>query len=161
MELKIRALLALGEKPKDIAERLDCKYDKVLIEKRKMKKESEDTKIKDVTALDPVALEILVDKARGTAPAKVVEKLEAVHEGILGLQLLDGKFHETFTKLLNKADEFIDSDKLKPSEWVAITNSLSNAYNNIYNNSGVNVHVDNSTQVSNNSLSMFKGAMRV
>ncbi len=160
MELKIRALLALGEKPKDIAERLDCKYDKVLQERKKMRTESEITKVKDVTALDPVALEILVDKARGTAPAKVVEKMEAIQTGVQGLQTLDGEFHKTFTKLLNKANEFIDSDTLKPSEWVAITNSLSNAYNNIYNNSGVNVHVDNSTQVSNNSLSMFKGAMR-
>jgi len=160
MEVKIQALLELGEKPKDIAEKLGCGYQKVLSERKKMDAKRANRKIDDIVTIDPVALEIIVDKAKEEAPASVIKKLDRVAEGITGLQKLDGEFHRTFSIALSKANEFLEGEKLKPSEWVAITNALSAAYNNIYNNSGVNVHVDNSTQVSSNNLSMFKGAMR-
>ncbi len=160
MEVKIQSLLAMGEKPKDIAEKLGCGYQKVLTVRKKMALEKDNGKVEELVGVDPVALEIMVEKAREEAPATVVKKLEAVVEGVTGLQKLDGEFHTTFSVALGRATEFLESDKLKPSEWVAITNALSSAYNNIYNNSGVNVHVDNSTQVSSNNLSMFKGSVR-
>ncbi len=160
MEVKIQALLELGEKPKDIAEKLGCGYQKVLSERKKMETKRANRKIDDIVTIDPIALEIIVDKAKEEAPASVIKRLDRVAKGITGLQKLDGEFHRTFSIALKRANEFLEGEKLKPSEWVSITNALSSAYNNIYNNSGVNVHVDNSTQVSSNNLSMFKGAMR-
>ena len=160
METKIRSLLAIGEKPKDIASKLDVGYPKVLKIRKDMDAEKTNASIDDVVMLDPVALELIVDKAKENAPAKVVKKLESMHEGISGLQKLDNEFHTTFSKILTKAEEFLNGDDLTPAQWVSITNALSNAYNNIFNSSGVNVHVDNSTKVSNSSVAMMKGAMR-
>lgn len=160
MEVKIQALLELGEKPRAIADKLGVGYQKVLAVRKKMEANKEIHKVDDLVKLDPIALQLVVDKAKEEAPATVVKKLETLQEGLSGMQVLDGKFQETFTKILTKAEQFLDDDKLKPSEWVSITNALSNAYNNVFNNSGVNVTVDNSTQVSATSLSMFKGSMR-
>lgn len=159
-KVKIRSLLELGEKPRDVADKLGVSYQKVQTIRRQMDKEKETNKVDDLIKLDPVALEMVVEKAKEEAPATVVRKLENIQEGLSGIQILDSEFQDTFRKVLSKAEEFLESDKLKPSEWVSITNALSNAYNNVFNNSGVNVHVDNSTQVSATSLSMFKGSMR-
>ena len=160
MENKIRALLALEEKPKVIAEKLNIGYQKVLKIRKAMWDEAEEDKLTKVVKMDPVALELIVDKAKEFAPNKVVKKLEAMQDGITGLQKLDNEFHTTFSKVLKTAEAFLDSEDLTPGQWVSITNALSNAYNNIFNNSGVNVHVDNSTKVSNSSVAMMKGAMR-
>ena len=160
METKIRSLLVIGEKPKDIAEKLDVGYQKVLKIRKDMEAEKANAKVADVVSMDPVALELIVEKAKENAPARVVKQLETMHEGITGLQMLDNEFHTTFSKILTRAEEFLDDDKLTPAQWVSITNALSNAYNNIFNNSGVNVHVDNSTKINTGKVDMFKGAMR-
>ena len=155
--LRAKSLLAMGETPKDVAEKTDIGYQTVL----KLRKELDAEKQLDVTTIDPLAVQIIVDKAKEEdVPAKLVKKLEAVHEGVTGLQKLDSDFHTTMSNALRKANTFLDSEDLKPSEWVSITNALSNAYNNIFNNSGVNVHVDNSTNVSSTAVSLMKGAMR-
>ncbi len=156
----VRALLKLGEKPKDISERTGVPYQKVLSVKKGMVSDDANRQVSEIASMDPVALDIIVEKAKTEAPARVVADLERVREGVSGLQKLDSEFHTTFSKILGRAEEFLDSDKLKPSEWVAITNALSSAYNNIFNNSGVSVNVDNSTKVSATSLSMFKGSLR-
>jgi len=157
LRLKAKSLLALGEAPKDVAEKTGLGYQTIL----KLRKDLEAETDADVTTIDPVAVQVIVDKAReDNVPSNIVKKLEVVQEGITGLQKLDNEFHTTMSKVLQKANEFLDGDSLKPSEWVAITNSLSSAYNNIFNNSGVNVHVDNSTNVSSTAVSMMKGALR-
>jgi len=158
--LAVKSLLALGEKPKDIAERTGVAYQKVLSIRKKMEAESDNALVGEAAAISPEVVHTIVEKAREEAPAAVVKKLEMVQEGITSLQKLDGDFHQTISKALTKAEELLDSEKLKASEWVSITNALSNAYNNIFNNSGVNVHVDNSTKVSASSVNMMKGALR-
>jgi len=156
-ELRAKSLLAMGEKPKEVAEKTGVNYQKVL----KLRKDLDEENTPDVTTIDPAAVQLIVDKAKeDDVPAVMIRKLEKVAEGVTGLQKLDNEFHTTFSKILSKAEEFLDSEKLKPSEWVAITNALSGAYNNIFNNSGVNVHVDNSTNVSSTAVSMMRGAMR-
>ena len=160
LHLKAKGLLALGEKPKDIAEKLDINYQKVLKLRRDLQKENENANVEKLQSIDPVAVQLIVDKARDEAPTTIVNKLEAVQEGINGLQKLDNEFQTTFSLILGKAENFLANDKLKPSEWVAITNALSNAYSNIFNNKGVNVNVNNGTQFSDTKLSMFKNSMR-
>ena len=159
-ELRAKSLLTLGEKPKDVAEKTGVAYNKILVLKKEIASERDKERVKEVLTVDPVALDIIVEKAKEEAPASVAHKLDAINEGVKGLQALDTEFHKTFANILRKANKFLDEDGLKPAEWVMITNALSGAYNNIFNNSGVNVHVDNSTQVSNSSLSMFKGSLR-
>jgi len=153
-----RAKLALGTKPKDIVEMTGVKYQKVLQLKKQM--ELGVSQVDDLVSLDPIALDVLVEKAKEEAPARIVKKLEVIHEGLTGLQLLDTQFHTTMSLVLGKAEEFIAREDLKPSEWVAITNALSTAYSNIFNNKGVSVNVNNGTQFSDSKLSMFKGSMR-
>ncbi len=153
-----RALLALGRKPKDVAEKTGLAYQKVTTLKRTMEAEERD---KAVGALSPVALDVIIEKAKDEeVPKKIIDEMSRIQEGLHGLAKLDSEFHDTFSVALKRATAFLNADDLKASEWVAITNSLGNAYNNIFNNAGVNVHVDNSTKVSNNSLSMFKGSVR-
>jgi phage tail sheath protein FI len=152
-QLQASALLAMGEKPKDVAEKTGVSYQKVL----QLKKAEEQS---DVEVIDPAILHMVVEKAKEEAPAKVVKKLEKVAEGLTGLQVLDNEFHTTMSNVLKRANEFLDNEDLKAGEWVAITNALSNAYNNIFNNKGVSVNVNNGTQVSSNQLSMFKGSLR-
>jgi len=160
MDTKIRALLSIGEKPKDIADRLKIGYHKVLSVQKQLDKDNNNDKTGEAVHMDPVALEIIVEKAKEHAPTNVIKSLERVHEGVVGLQKLDTEFHRVFAKALQKAEGFLDKADLKPSEWVAITNSLSNAYNNIFNNKGVNVSIDNSTSIQSDKLSMFKGSLR-
>ena len=152
-QLKAKALLAMGEKPKDVADKTGVAYSKVL----QLKKIEEQS---DVEVIDPAILHMVVEKAKEEAPAKVVKKLEMVAEGLTGLQVLDNEFHTTMSAVLKRANEFLNDDELKTSEWVAITNALSNAYNSIFNNKGVSVNVNNGTQVSSNQLSMFKNSLR-
>ncbi len=158
MKNKVLALLELGEKPKDIAEKTGVNYQTVLKHKKEMMlgKSKEDVQ----SLITEPALHMIVEKAKEEAPAKVVQKLEAVAEGLNGLQLLDAKFHTTLANALDKANEFLKRDDLKPSEWVAITNALSQAYNNVFKQAGVNVNVNNGTQFSDSKLSMFKGSLR-
>ena len=160
LRAKAEGLLSMGEKPRDIAEKIGLNYQAVLAVRKEMEDKRAKAKVLDLSSIDPVAMELIVDKAKQGAPTSVVKKLEVVSEGVKGLHLLDNEFHTTFSKVLTKAEEFLNDDKLTAAQWVSITNALSNAYNNIFNNSGVNVHVDNSTSVSATSLSMMKGAMR-
>jgi len=160
MDNKIQALLSIGEKPKDIAERLDISYHKVLNAQKVYKSNINNDSVEHVKALDPVALELIVEKAKAEAPTKVIKSLKVIQDGITGLQKLDSEFHSTFSLALGKAEEFLARDDLKPSEWVAITNALGNAYRNIFNDSGVKVNIDNSTSIQSDKLSMFKGSLR-
>lgn len=157
---RARALLALNEKPRDIAETVGISYQKVLSLKKEMEKDAKDRQLGILTTLDPIAMDVIVEKAKIEAPKRVVKEIERIQEGLSGLAKLDAEFHTTFSNVLAKAEDFLAREDLKASEWVSITNALGNAYNNIFNNSGVNVHVDNSTKVSNNSLSMFKDSVR-
>ena len=159
-ELKAKGLLALGGTPKEVAETSGVAYQKVLSIKKSMIKEKSNAQLAEARTISPEVLDIVIEKAKTEAPTRVVKELEAVQEGLTGLQVLDTEFHTTFSIILGKAEEFLTRDDLKPSEWVAITNSLSNAYNNIFNNSGVNVHVDNSTTVNSSKVAMFKHSMR-
>jgi len=155
-----KALLKMGEKAKDVAEKTGLSYQKVLAIKKSMIADDTQRELGDIVAMDPVALDIIVEKAKSEAPKRVVKEIERIQEGVTGLQKLDGEFHTTFSLVLSKAEDYLSREDLKASEWVAITNALSSAYNNIYNNSGVSVNVDNSTKVSSHSLSMFKGSLR-
>jgi len=154
----VRAKLALGEKPRAIAESTGVKYQTVLAIKKRTKPDAD--KVSDLMEIDPVALDVIVTKAKEEAPAKVVKQLEKVQEGLSGLQALDAKFHTTMALALGKAEDYLTKEDLKPSEWVSITNALSQAYSNIFNNKGVNVNVNNGTQFSDSKLSMFKGSLR-
>ena len=159
-ELKAKGLIALDVPAKEIAEKTGVAYQKVLSMKKIMAKEQSNGMIEEARAIDPEVLAVVVEKAKNEAPTRVVKQLENIQEGLTGLQILDNEFHTTFSLLLGKAEDFLARDDLKPSVWVSITNALSGAYNNIFNNSGVSVHVDNSTTVNSSKLSMFKGAMR-
>ena len=159
-ELKAKGLLALDVAPKEIAEKTGVAYQKVLSIKKEMLRENSNEQVAEARAISPEVLDIVIERAKEEAPKKVIKELEAVQEGLTGLQILDTEFHTTFSFILGKAEEFLARDDLKPSEWVSITNALSGAYTNIFNNSGVNVHVDNSTTVNSSKLSMFKGSMR-
>ena len=161
LRASIKAQLALGRQPKEISAVIEgASYPTVLNIRKEMESDKTKERISSVAQLDPIALDLIVDKAKAEAPAAIIKKLEAVQEGLSGLQLLDNKFHTTMSLVLKKAEKFLSEEDLKPSEWVAITNALSNAYNNIFNNKGVSVNVDNSTQISSSKLSMFKGSMR-
>ena len=159
-ELKAKGLIALDVPAKEIAEKTGVPYQKVLSLKKGMLKEQDNDLLGKARAIDPEVLSVVVEKAKEEAPAKVVKQLENIQEGLTGLQMLDNEFHTTFSLILGKAEDFLARDDLKPSEWVSITNALSGAYNNIFNNSGVSVHVDQSTNVNSSKLAMFKGAMR-
>lgn len=161
LRASIKAKLALGKTPREVADELPTSnYQTILIIKKKMAIETEKEKVDTLTSLSPIALDILVDKAKEEAPKAVVKKLEDLSEGINGLQLLDAQFHTVMGTIVKKAEAFLSREDLKVSDWVAITNALSNAYNNIFNNSGVSVNVNNSTQVNSSKLSMFKGSLR-
>jgi len=158
-KLAVRAKLELGKTPRKISDEMDdVGYQTALSIRREMERDKENDLVEEVKAVD---LQMVVERAKeDMAPKDVVKKLERVQEGVSGLQLLDSEFHTTMSAVLKRANEFLEQDDLKTSEWVSITNALSNAYNNIFNNKGVNVHVDNSQQISDNNLSMFKGALR-
>lgn len=155
----VQAKLAMGATPRELAlGEFEGKISYSVIKRISRDMEAEDEK--DITSINPGIIHMVVEKAKEEAPKKVVAKLEKLSEGINSLQLLDGQFHVTMGLALDKADEFLGQEDLKPSDWVAITNALSNAYNNIFNNKGVNVNVNNGTQFSDTKLNMFKGAMR-
>jgi hypothetical protein len=152
---QIRALLKLGESRKDIAERLKCTYDAVSKEAQKLKKEEDG----DVTKVDADLLNHVIAETKETAPAEIVKKFEVIEEGITGLQKLDDRFHKSMTKMLDKADSFLVKD-ISVSEFATVTGAISNAYKSIFQSGGVNVNVNNGTQISDTKLSMFKGALR-
>jgi len=155
-KIKIRALLKLGENKQDIAERLNCSYSTVIKEARALKREEEN----DVTKIDTDLLQYVIEETKETAPQSVVQSLETIEEGITGLQKLDERFHKTVTLMLDKADEYLKQEDLKIGEFSTVTGAVSNAYKSIFQSGGVNVNVNNGTQISDNKLSMFKNSMR-
>lgn len=161
LKIAVKAKIALGQTPREISAAMtDVTYQAALSLKKEYEREQAEAMVDEVTKIEPEAMQIIVEKARKEAPANIVKKLELVQDGVSGLQKLDSDFHHTMGQVLHRARSFLADEELKASEWVAITNALSTAYNNIFNNKGVNVHVDNSTQVSGTNLSMFKGSLR-
>ncbi len=153
---QIRALLKLGEARKDIAERLKVNYDSVSKEAQKLKKEEDG----DVTKVDLDLLNHVITETKEIAPIEAIKKLEVLGEAVSGIQKLDERFHESMTGMLDKADGFMKRKDLTISEFATITGSISNAYKSIFQSGGVNVNVNNGTQISDTKLSMFKGALR-
>ena len=153
---QIRALLKLGESRKDIAERLKCNYDSVSKEAQKLKKEEDG----DVTKVDLDLLNHVITETKETSAVDVSKKFEVIEEGISGIQKLDARFHKSMTNMLDKADEFLVRESLTISEFATVTGAISNAYKSIFQSGGVNVNVNNGTQISDTKLSMFKTSLR-
>jgi len=154
------ALLATGETDINrIADVCDLSPSSVRTLLRKMNDELTQEEIQKVATLDRAALSVVFEKAKKSAPT-IVTQIDQVAEGVDSLQLLNTDFHTTLGKVLKKANTYLDEEELKVSDFVAVTNSVSNAYNLVFNSKGVNVNVNNGTQVSTDNLSLFKGAMR-
>jgi len=156
----IEALLAIGENPKEISERLGVDYSAVSDIRRNVRNAKKDADVKWAAQAPEVLISEMVDRAKREAPSAVVRKMDKIHEGLKGIQLLDSEFHTTMTKALKKANQFLDQEDLKVMEWVAITNSLSIAYNNIFNSKASQINVNNGNVISSDKLAMFKGALR-
>ncbi len=160
---KIKARLAMGSTPRELADgefRGVAGYVTILNLRKELAAGKEREAAQTAASIDPVVLDIVIEKAREEAPVSVVKKMEKIQEGLSGLQILDDKFHTTMIKALERAEEYLEGEGLKSSEWVAITNALSSAYNNIFNSKGVSVNVNNGTQFSDSKLQMFKGSLR-
>ena len=160
LNASIRAKLKCGVGPKDIAEQLDCKIQKVYTENRKLKAEAESDLVVDAVKeaqASPEVLQEVLTEMKAKAPVEVVEELEALEVGVDGLKKLDGKFQETFNKALKKADGFLDQASTV-SEWKIVMDTLAQAYESVFTK-GTNIHIGDNNNMSSQRLTVFKANM--
>ena len=157
-KLKAESLLAMGETPKQIADKLQIPYVTVMSWKKKLAEQSTD--LDTVVDVDITTLHQVANKIKETAPEGVSKQVDKLVEGVTGLKQLEPKFHSVVMNLLEKAETLSKDNNLTVKDWLALSNGIGNLYANIFNKSGVNVNVLNQTQVSNEKLTMFRGTMR-
>jgi len=160
-KIEAQALLATGEKPKDVAEKTGIGYQTVLGMKRKL--EAENSGMKDIevlTQVDLPTLHTIAEAVKEKAPANVVKKIDKLVEGVTSLQSLEPKFHAVVVNLLEAAEELSLKDDLSVRDWAALSSGIGSLYSSVFNKSGISVNVNNQTQINGEKMSMFRGSMR-
>jgi len=158
-EVKVKALLASGKRPRDIAEMetVTASYSTIIKWRNALREEAEAASIEEVTAIDPVALQVIVDHI---PPGEIdmSESLQTVVKGSTSLAALDTQFHTTIGLLLNRAVELLAEDTLTPNGLKIISGAISESYGAIHAK-GTSITM-NQNSVSTEGISKFKGVMR-
>lgn len=157
---KIEAELALGVSVSELSRRYDVPYITITSWNNKLKAARDSDKVKDLVVVTPQTLSTVAEAVKERAPARVCKEIDRLVEGVTGLQSLEPKFHAVTLSLLERAEEFANSDDLTLVEWDIISRGIGRLYNDIFNKSGISVNVNNNTQINNEKLSMFKSSMR-
>jgi len=156
-ELKIKAELANGGKPRALSEKYGVHYTTVIGYRKQMQEEAEKRKASKLASVDPVAVQVVVDNIPDDADIPKVD-FQPVIEGAKGLGSLESNFQEATKKLLERGMELMDDEKLTPTGWKTLASGIGELYSNIYMNKGTNVQVNNVTNtVSGDGMSMFGG----
>ena len=156
--LKADALLASGASIDDVAKQLGIP--KVTVRSWKKKLEAQNNDLNTVVEVDAPTLHQVADKIKETAPAEVSKKVDKLVDGVVGLKILEPKFHTVVFNLLEAAEEMSVKQDLSVKDWKDLSTGIATLYSNIFNKSGVNVNVMNQTQVSGEKLTMFRTNMR-
>ncbi len=157
-KLKAEALLAMGDTPKQVHEKLGVPEVTARLWKKKL--EEQNTDLETVVDVDLPTLHQVAENIKSNAPQTVIDKVDKLVDGVTGLKQLEPKFHSVVLNLLTKAETLSQTEDLSVKDWLSLSNGIGSLYANIFNKSGVNVNVLNQTQVSSEKLSMFRGSMR-
>jgi len=161
LKLKAEALLAMGETPKAVAEKLNMGYQTALSWKKRLDKKNESQgDLQAIIEVEPTTLHTIAESVKETAPPKVAKQIDKLVDGVTGLQKLEPKFHAVVINLLEAAEEMSVHQDLSVKDWATLSTGIGSLYNSIFNKSGVNVNVMNSTTINSEKMSMFKGSMR-
>ena len=162
-ELKVKAELASGVKPRILADKYDVAYSTVIKYRNEMRVEAEKAKVAKVVNLDPVALQVVVEnieEAEREVGAISVDT-NAVVKGAQGLQKLEPKFQSAVEKLLERAVDLADDENLTPTGLNTLAKAVGSLYSDIYSSKGTNVQINNTTNtVSADGMSQFEASQR-
>ena len=158
-ELKAKAMLAQGMKPRAVAEKLEIGYPTVIKYRKQLREEAEEAKISMVASVDPIALEVIVGEIEKDASIKL--DTDPIIEGARGLAKLQPKFATAMEKLLDRASDLADDEDLTPNGLLTLSKAVGTLYADVYNNKGTQVQVNNTTNnVSGDKMSTFAESQR-
>ena len=154
-EIKIKAALAQGKKPRPLSEEYGVAYATVIKYRNQLRDDAEKAKVETITSIDPIALEVIVENIEQENDFKV--DLAPVVEGAKGLMALEPKFQSAVEKLLERAVDLADDENLTPNGLNTLSKAVGTLYSDIYSQKGTNVQINNNTNnVSSDSVSAFR-----
>ena len=159
--IRVEAELSIGRTPVELSKEYpEASYQTILGWKRKqdLAKSQGDTII-DLVKVDEKTLVTIADEIKAKAPADVGKKIDALVDGVVGLQKLEDKFHSLVLSLLTSAETFSKDENLTVRDWKTLGDGIANLYTSIFNKAGVNVNVMNQNNINGEKLSMFKNSM--
>jgi len=161
---EVQGLLVAGVEPVQIAAQVRVSRATVYEIKKKM---DADAMERDISTLShevaPSIVSQVAKRVRDEGPLAFEGEVDKVLNGVQSLQKLEVRFHETFTKLLDKADDILEQDGVTIVDWQIVSNTLANAFKEIYNSKGTTINVANADNINgqqSNSLTMFQSRMR-
>jgi hypothetical protein len=161
---EIQGMLVAGLEPTLIADRVKVNRATVYEVKKAM---DADIMERDISTLSreasPAIVNEIAKKVRDQGPMAFEGEVNKVINGIESLQKLETRFHDSFTKLLDKADDIMDRENITVSEWQTVTSTLASAFKDVFNSKGTTINVANADNINgqqSNSLTMFQSRMR-
>ena len=129
--------------------------------------------ILNLKSVDPIALELVGEAVKRkaadspTITSKQLNSLEAgvdgVVKGVVGLQLLEDKFHKLILKLLTWADNKI-TDDMKISEWATLVDKITILHTSLFKTSNTSINMlqqNNGGGTSSAKVDRFKAGYRL
>lgn len=161
LRTKVETELTLGKTPRELEEKYNIPYATINNWKNKMDVSEEGKEELEVLLdTDIKTLQVVSESVKQMAPKELTPKIDKLVEGVTALQQLEPKFHTTTLRLLERAEEFAESEDLTVKDWLTISQGISSLYASMFNKSGNTVNVLNNTNINNEKLSMFKSTMR-
>ena len=147
MELQTRAsvILANGGNTIDIMDELQVKYAKAKKMEEVYKAEQEANALVEVATSAPALVGEIITSIKEDAEARGIDtsKLEAVADGLVGLEMLNLGIQTTALVALDVAQTQLVNPKLTPAQWKTIVDGLGVLYSNIFVQQGTSINILN------------------
>lgn len=147
-KVAIEAELVTGANPRKLAEKYKVHYTTVVGYRNKMREGGvNDTDIEVLTDADAGLVRAVAEEVTQKAvdaellpPEAAKAKVAAIVDGVDGLKSLSTEFQDTITKLLHKANDFINDD-MKLSEFRQVAGTVGELHEKVFAKGGTQVNV--------------------
>ena len=154
-------MIVQGKSEEEIKEKLNYAPETIKLAAKKMRRESKYKHIDKLARASEPVVNALYTQLMNEAPsADVRDEAGVALHTINSLRNLERSFHNSFNKILVKANVILDSEDLTTKDWITVTNTLSSSFKDIFNSTGTTINVAQAGSVGNTdnsqNLTMFQ-----
>jgi len=158
---RLDVMIAQGKSEEAMMSELGYALGSIKAAKKRLYMAAKDKRVQQLAgASEPMIMAMHATMYDDIDTVSLQEEASTALRTIDSLRKLERSFHDSFNKILDRANIILDQEHITTKEWVTVTNTLSSSFKDIFNSTGTTINVAQAGSVgatdNSKNLTMFQ-----